>query len=63
MTRIDRCSKGSGVVRARRPRARTGSIMVRKDRNSDTALSGRLGSWAGERAAQRPRVWKIGSLS
>ena len=30
---------------------------------SDTALSGRLGSWRGERAAQRPSAWKIGALS
>lgn len=43
--------------------ARDASSMVRIDSINDVALIGRLGSWAGERAAQRPSAWKIGSLS
>ena len=49
---------------ARRDRsARTGSSIVRSDSSRDAALNGRVGSWDGERAAQRPSAWKIGSLS
>ena len=51
------------AMRARMRRDRRGSSMVRNDRNSEVALSGRLGSCSDERAAHRPSVWKIGSLS
>ena len=37
--------------------------MVRSDSNREAALNGSVGSWVGERAAQRPSAWKIGSLS
>ena len=37
--------------------------MVRSDSSSEAALNGRVGSCVGERAAQRPSAWKIGSLS
>ena len=43
--------------------ARPGSNIVRNDSSSDAAESGSVGSWVGERAAHRPRTWKIGSLS
>jgi hypothetical protein len=46
-----------------KPLARSGSSIVRRDRKNDAALNGKVGSCAGERAAQRPRAWKIGSLS
>ena len=39
------------------------SSIVRSERTSEAALNGRVGSWTGERAAQRPRAWKMGSLS
>jgi hypothetical protein len=50
-------------IRASMLSARAGSNIVRNERNSDTGLSGRVGSCSGERAAHRPKLWKIGSLS
>ena len=50
-------------ARAAKPCARSGSNMVRNESISEAELNGRLGSWLGERAAQRPSTWKIGSAS
>ena len=50
-------------MRAAKPSARAGSSMVRRDSSSEAVPNGRLGSWEGERDAQRPSAWKIASLS
>jgi hypothetical protein len=39
------------------------SSIVRKDKRSETPLIRRLGSWLGDRAAQRPIAEVIGSAS
>ena len=53
----------SGFICAPMPAARAGSSMVRSESSREAALKGSVGSWKGERAAQRPRSRMIGSAS
>jgi hypothetical protein len=50
-------------MRAASSPARPASSIVRSESSSEAALKGSVGSCSGERAAQRPSAWKIGSLS
>ncbi len=62
MRAIDVLAKPESKAASRSPQRPTSSI-VRKDRRSETPLIRWLGSWLGDRAAQRPIAEVIGSAS
>ena len=50
-------------MRAEKLSALAALNIVRRDMMSELVLKASVGSWVGERAAQRPSAWKMGSAS